>query len=295
MQPRRSPVAVVLPPHGVYVWETQHAHGFTMDPESHPFAEVFYVLDGAGTFVLGPHAHRCGPGDVVVVPPDVVHRIEDRDAPLTLYGIGVAREVLAHDLGPALRAQAGVLPGSRVLAGRVRAGLRRLLHEQTDTQTGSRALMVGLTLQLLALLARAAPPTVAAAAATREAALADANRRAVERFAAELAHRFYEPLRIDRVAADLGVSRRSFTRLFRSVVGCSFAEFVERVRVEYACRLLRGTARGILSIAFECGYEDLSSFYRAFKRHTRQAPGHWRESGAPVPVLCGGGPICQPD
>ena len=33
MNPRRSPVAVHLPPHGVYVWETQHDHGFRMEVE----------------------------------------------------------------------------------------------------------------------------------------------------------------------------------------------------------------------------------------------------------------------
>ena len=291
MQSRRSPVAVVLPPHGVYVWETQHAHGFAMNPEDHPFAEIFYVLDGSGAFVLGGRAEPCRAGDVVVVPPGVVHVIEDRDAPLTLYGIGVSRELLAHDLEPVLRARAGALPGSRVTAGRVRTGLRRLLHEQTDTQPGGRALMVGLTLQLLALLARAP----ARAGSEQRATLAEANRRAVERFLAELPHRFYEPLRLDRTAADLDMSRRSFTRLFRAITGYSFAEYVERVRTEYACRLLRETTRGILSIAFECGYEDLSSFYRAFKRHIGVAPGSWRESGAAVPNLREIGPICQPE
>lgn len=288
MQSRREPVAVVLPAHGVYVWETQHAHGFVMNSESHPFAEVFYVLDGAGAFVLGGRAEPCRAGDVVVVPPDVVHLIEDHDTPLTLYGIGVSRALLAHDLEPVLRARAGTLPGSRVLSGRVRAGLRRLLHEQTDTQPGGKALMVGLTLQLLATLARAPART----GADHRPTAADANRRAVERYLAELPHRFYEPLRLDRAAADLGMSRRSFTRLFRAVTGRSFAEYVERVRAEYACKLLRETARGILSIAFECGYEDLSSFYRAFKRHIGSAPGQWRESGAAVPNLRAVGPIC---
>jgi AraC-like DNA-binding protein len=138
-------------------------------------------------------------------------------------------------------------------------------------------------------------PAPARAGADHRSTLADANRRAVERFLAELPHRFYEPLRLDRAAADLGMSRRSFTRLFRAVTGYSFAEYVERVRTEYACRLLRETTRGILSIAFECGYEDLSSFYRAFKRHVGVAPGSWRESGAAVPDLREVGPICQSD
>lgn len=288
MNARRTPVAVVLPPHGVYVWETQHDHGFAMEPESHPFAEIFYALDGRGTFVLAGRGHACAPGDVVVVPPGVVHQIADRDAPLTLYGIGVSAALLACDPELRLSERAGVVPGSRVLAGRVRAGLRQLLHEQTDTQPGGRAKIVGLALQLVALVARAAPAQAPGAAG------AETGREAVERFLTELVRRFYEPPRIDHAAAELGLSRRSFTRLFRAAAGCPFAEYVERVRVEYACRLLRDTARGIVSIAFECGYEDLSAFYRAFKRHTAQSPGRWRESGAAVPVLREVGPIRQP-
>jgi AraC family L-rhamnose operon regulatory protein RhaS len=261
-----------------------------MDPESHSFAEIFYVLDGAGAFVIDNHSHECGAGDVVLVPPGARHTIEDPHAPLTLYGIGVSAELLAHDPDTIRQTRAGVVPGSRSLAGRVRAGIRRLLYEQTDTQPGGRALIVGLTLQLVASLARAsAAPTAHRAEPTPT----DANRRAIERFLTELTHRFYEPVKIDRVATDLGMSRRSFTRLFRDVAGCSYADFVERVRIEYACRLLRETSRGIAPIAFECGYEELSSFYRAFKRQTKLAPGRWRESGRAVPVLREPGPIRQ--
>jgi AraC-like DNA-binding protein len=252
-----------------------------MDTESHDFAELFYVLDGSGSFVIDDREHTCGPGDVVLVPPGAAHAIEDHDSPLTLYGIGVASELLAHDPEIVRRARAGVVPGSRALGGRVRAGIRRLLYEQTDTQPGARTLIVGLTLQLVAALGRVAGGPDPARAAYP----ADDNRRSVERFLAELAHRFYEPVRIDRVAADLGMSRRSFTRLFRTITGCSYADYVERVRVEYACRLLRETTRGIVPIAFECGYEDLSSFYRAFKRQIHCSPGQWRESSSPVPAL----------
>jgi AraC family L-rhamnose operon regulatory protein RhaS len=283
MKPRRSPVSVQLPPHGVYVWETQHDHGFRMDPEAHPFAEIFYVLDGRGSFDVAGTPAACAAGDVVIIPPGVRHAIEDGPAPLTLYGIGVSADLLARD--PEAELRAGVV-SARPLAAKVRDGVRKLLYEQTDTRPGHRALIAGQALQLVALLARAPAP--------RGDPPADTSRRAVERFVAELAHRFYEPVRLDRVAADLELSRRTFTRLFREAAGCSYADYVEKARVEYACRLLRETGRGIAAIAFECGYEDLSGFYRAFKRHTRVPPGRWRESGRPVPVLCRG-PIRQPD
>lgn len=285
MKPRSSPVSVLLPPHGVYVWETQHDHGFRMDPESHPFAEIFYVLDGSGSFDIAGSPAACAAGDVVIIPPGVRHAIADGPEPLTLYGIGVSADLLARD--PEAELRAGVVT-ARPVATKVRDGVRKLLYEQTDTRPGHRALMAGQTLQLIALLARAPAPRPASEAQS------DANRRAVERFVAELAHRFYEPIRLDRVAADLALSRRSFTRLFREAAGCSYADYVEKTRVEYACRLLRGTSRGIAAIAFECGYEDLSAFYRAFKRHTRVPPGRWRESGRAVPVLRRG-PIRQSD
>src|SRR5262245_25826828 len=117
MQSRSSPVAVRLPPHGVYVWETQHAPGFRMEPEAHPFAEIFYVLDGSGVFAVDGRRHGCAAGDVVVVPPGAEHVIEDGDDPLTLYGIGVSADLLAHDPDSLRRGRGGVV-GGKALAGR---------------------------------------------------------------------------------------------------------------------------------------------------------------------------------
>jgi AraC family L-rhamnose operon regulatory protein RhaS len=76
------------------------------------------------------------------------------------------------------------------------------------------------------------------------------------------------------------MSRRCFTRLFRKAAGCSYAKYVERVRVEYACQLLRETGRSVTTIAFECGFEDLSSFYRAFRRQKGQPPQRWRQAAS---------------
>lgn len=286
MNPRRSPVPVHLPAHGVCVWESQHDHGFQMVPEAHPFAELFYVLDGTGTFAIGGTAHPCAAGDVVVVPAGARHAIEDGPRPLALYGIGVSAELLRTDPDARDRLAAGPV-GSRSVAARVRAGVRRMLFEQTEARPGHRAVAVGQALQLLAAVARAPAPAAAVAP--------DANRRAVERFVAELGHRFYEPVSTDRAAAELDLSRRSFTRLFRAAAGCPYAEYVERVRIAYAQRLLRDTAREIASIAFECGYEELSSFYRAFRRQARTAPGRWREAQRAPGAQPARGPIRKSD
>lgn len=279
MHARRTPVPVALPPHGVYVWETRHDHGFRMAPEHHPFAELFYVLDGSGTFVVNDTRHPCGPGDVVVVPPRAVHVIEDGPHPLTLSGIGVGAALLAHDPDIFARVPAGRFPASQAVSTQVRSGLRRLLFEQTESKPCGRSLMVGLTLQLVTALARG----MDGAAADKGRPAASPHLDAVRRFVADLAQRFYEPAGIDRAAAEVGVSRRGFTRLFRQVTGCTYAKYLERVRVEYARRLLKDTGRSVTTIAFECGYEDLSSFYRAFRRQTGEPPQRWREAARTSP------------
>jgi AraC family L-rhamnose operon regulatory protein RhaS len=278
MIPRRTPVPVSLPPHGVYVWESRHDHGFRMPPERHPFAELFYLLDGAGAFLIDGARHPCRAGDVVVVPPHAEHHIED-DAPLTLYGIGVSAHLFADDPDALARLPRGRVPTHPPLASGVRGGLRRLLFEQSHDRPGGRTLQVGLALQLVAAVVRGAegsddePPA--------------RSLEAVEQFRDELTYRFYEPVGIDEAAAELGVSRRCFTRLFRKAAGCSFAKYVERVRVEYACQLLRETGRSVATIAFECGFEDLSSFYRAFRRQKGVPPLRWRQAA-------GVGPNCKP-
>ncbi len=269
------PVEVALPPHGVFVLESHHAPGFRMADQCHDFLEIFYVLEGTGVFHLGGRGLVCRRGDIVVVPVGHLHRIDDhRSAPLALYGVCVGPSAWRHE--PALldHLPAGRLPVSKLLAEQVRADLRRLRFEQTLARPGSRTLVLGLALQLLALLARSnsAPDPLPSAGSS-----SSGHRQAVARYLEELPHRFFEATDLDHTAAELGMSRRRFTCLFRQATGTSWSAYLSRLRIDYACQLLRETSRGVLAIAFESGYEDLSSFYRAFKRHKGLPPQTWRE------------------
>jgi AraC-like DNA-binding protein/quercetin dioxygenase-like cupin family protein len=282
--PRQHPVEVSLPGYGVFVLESQHAPHFHMPAERHTFLEVFLVIRGAGVFELGGVEHPCADGDVVAVPPGTPHQIADRPGePLGLYGICVAPDVWRHDPELVRRLPAGRLPVRPVVADRVRTDLRRVLFEQTRTARASGTVILGLTLQLLAALVRASEADPPAPSTSRE------HRQAVERYLAELPDRFFEPTSLDQVAGELGMSRRRFTELFRELAGESWADRLARLRVRHACRLLADTPRSIAAIAFEAGYEDLSGFYRAFKRSLGVPPDAYRKRSAAAPVAAHNG------
>ena len=49
--------------------------GGLVDPHSHPTHEFYYVLRGRGTMTIGDEERLIGQGDLVHIPPDVVHSL----------------------------------------------------------------------------------------------------------------------------------------------------------------------------------------------------------------------------
>ncbi|HEY3416061.1 MAG TPA: helix-turn-helix transcriptional regulator [Armatimonadota bacterium] len=88
---------------------------------------------------------------------------------------------------------------------------------------------------------------------------------------------FMEPLAVDRMAALAGMSRSHFHAIFREVVGCTLVEYVTRVRIRAAQRLLREADDPIIQIALDCGFPSVSRFYAAFKAITGITPRQARQ------------------
>jgi AraC family L-rhamnose operon regulatory protein RhaS len=98
----------------------------------------------------------------------------------------------------------------------------------------------------------------------------------VQSYLSSLDQEFWKNEDIDTVAHTLGLSRRRFTQLFRQLSGESWQKRVTRLRMNYAADLLMNTTLSIRSIVFECGYQDLSHFYRVFKQTHGSSPGEFR-------------------
>ncbi len=85
--------------------------------------------------------------------------------------------------------------------------------------------------------------------------------RAIER----LHQDFDQPLRIDRIASELGMSVSGFHHHFKAVTAMSPLQFQKRLRLQEARRLMLGEGLDAASAAYRVGYHDAAYFNREYK------------------------------
>ncbi len=264
----RHALPETLPPWGVAVLESHHALDWTMDWRRHPFLKVIYVLAGEGTVEVASRGLPFTAGDLVVVPSERRNRIVDAPGqPSSLYVLCVTPAVLRFDRALLARLPAGCAERSSYLANRAEALFRRLLFQQSHGGASASIAMVASALELLALLLE--PPQEQAEDTSKA-------RREVRRYVSRLDTHFFETTTIDDAARRLGLSRRRFTQLFKEETGQGWLAYVHERAVDHAARLLAETEAPIAAVAFECGFSDLSTFYRRFKSLRGVSPGEWR-------------------
>ncbi|MEH2077051.1 MAG: AraC family transcriptional regulator [Nostoc sp.] len=77
---------------------------------------------------------------------------------------------------------------------------------------------------------------------------------------------FNEPLRIESIARELGMSISGFHHHFKSVTAMSPLQFQKQLRLQEARRLMLGENLDASSAAYRVGYDDASHFNREYKR-----------------------------
>ncbi len=92
-----------------------------------------------------------------------------------------------------------------------------------------------------------------------------------------MAEHLAEDFSLEQLAAQAGVSKFYFTRLFKNAMGVSPSRHLLTLRMDEAKRLLRETKRSVVDIALDVGYANPSHFARFFRRETGLAPSDYRQ------------------
>jgi AraC family transcriptional regulator len=97
--------------------------------------------------------------------------------------------------------------------------------------------------------------------------------------ARDMLHGCYaDNLTVRDVASELGTHPVYLSRIFRNKTGKTLGEYLNRIRVEAAARLVMTSDEPLSEIALASGFFDQSHFTRVFKQATGFTPGKWREN-----------------
>ncbi len=85
-------------------------------------------------------------------------------------------------------------------------------------------------------------------------------------------------VKLEEASAILNMAPSSFCRFFRKKTDLTFMEYVKRVRVGMAAKLLAETDKQITQICYESGYNNLANFNHYFKSIMGKTPSDYRRS-----------------
>jgi AraC-like DNA-binding protein/ligand-binding sensor protein len=100
--------------------------------------------------------------------------------------------------------------------------------------------------------------------------------RKAERFIYE---NYSRKISLKEIATVSGLSAPYFSTIFKEEMGENLSSYLNRLRVEKACRQLTETTMTLNEIAGSCGFEDQSWFSKIFKSFTGTSPGKYRVQG----------------
>jgi AraC-like DNA-binding protein len=263
---------------------------------SHDYLEVALCLEGSGRFRFGQREDSIEPGDVFL--------IDNSEAHVALADPGVRLRLMLVLFLPEFIAAPGCRPFDSAY-----------LTAFTDGSTRSRRILhdSGLARELKPILFEI--KTAAEGGNTSDRYLVDANLRrflgvVIKNLGQEatktdlgaegqvqlrpalayVADHFRETITLGQIAETMHLSPSRTRHLFKDTTTVGFKEYVTRLRLAEAKRLLLQSGINICEIASAVGYTNTYQFYKVFKRYTSMSPADYRRyytspSGSRMPVV----------
>lgn len=91
-----------------------------------------------------------------------------------------------------------------------------------------------------------------------------------------ISEHYPDDIELDAAAKYCNLSKYYFAHLFKNAFGTTFYEYLTLYRLEKSVPLLLDTDKKISEIALDCGFSNIRSFNRAFRRVYKKSPSEYR-------------------
>jgi AraC-like DNA-binding protein len=241
----------------------------------HPDIELVLIIKGEGKRMIGDHIDRFENGDLVFMGPNLPHEWLCDDEyyynKSGFQGEGIVIQFLDNFLGDGffdipenkkLKKMMAEAERGCLIQGQTKEMISAIMKKMI-TQNSSEQLYSLFT--IFQLLSNSTEHSLLSSPNFLQSFKVDGY-DPMKKVVQYIMQNFQDPINIKNLLDIANMSNTSFSILFKKTHNMTFKEYLVKVRVGYACRLLDDDAKSISQISFEAGFENLSNFNRLFKK-----------------------------
>ena len=265
-----------LPDYGVLIDSRRKRLESEDAAHSHNHLSILYVVSGHGILEFPQKQFEVMPNTIIALKKNLPHKLIDKPRqPMTVLSLyfdiemaGLNKYIIDY-----LFASDEVFVLPVYYAENIKRNLRQMLYEQSHKPPGYKlAIKQSLSLTILQIFRAKLDMSKQPKSETHK----SSQERAKDTLDF-ITKTSFEQYGLSDAARMASVSQRQFTTLCRKITGKSYKQYLNLIRCEKAKDLLEKTDMPVSAIAFEIGFENLSTFYRAFKRIYRRSPLSFRD------------------
>lgn len=244
---------------------------------SHPFSELFYVVNGQGTFIAEDIEFPVKKNDMVIINPHVRHTEKSLSgAPLDYIVLGIEglsfafEKIAAARSGDSTQAPSGTVSKYNVSKTNVCTCLNLMLEEVSRQEEDYETVCQNLLEVLLISMLRSGSLSVV-----------PDNSRLLNRECTQIKNyldaNYSETITLDSLAALTHMNKYYLAHTFTKYVGLSPINYLLQKRIQEGKSLLESTSYSIAQISDLLGFSSQSYFSQAFRKATGMTPMQYRK------------------
>ncbi len=254
------------------------------DPERfhyHDFCEVTCVESGFGTYFINGSRYDVNPGDIIIFNQVEPHGWVVTERSMEVLVLTFAPEVVSDPISASgddhlkLFLYLGSHFKNLISAGDERTGNIREIMEDIAKESGLKekgykGMIQADILRILILLTRhyeSKNPVMDISLSEKKRSM-----KRLEQAIYYINSHYTGRVTLEEVASLAYMSPNYFSSYFKNVTGKGFSEYVTLLRLKRVRELFLTTDRSVSDVAMECGFRNMSNFYRLYKKHIGPLP-----------------------
>ncbi len=266
--------------HSFYVEHMKFQY-FTNPLQFHPDVEILLVLNGTGTRFIGDSVEHFGPGDLVMIGQNVPHLWHSDEKYLQDTGnlftevifVLFKTEIFGDHFWqlPEAKSIFKVIKDSQrgiKLTGKTLVDVTYLMKSISNSEGFSRITLLLLILEMIA----AGKEYRFLCGPVVQNTINEGDSQRLNKVYKYVVNNYQRQITIGNAASTANLSVTAFCRYFKKRTNKTFIQFLNEIRIAFACRMLVEEDRSVAEVCYCCGFTNVSFFIRQFKKITGLTP-----------------------